>query len=283
MAGGAAVALSSAGSEEVMKPESCVETIAKVLRDKPGVRALYLGGSRGAGLDDAYSDIDFLAVDIAGPSDAFAGLWREAVSWTGEIVLWWDREAKPMLINAITDDWQRIDVEIVTPQEMARRSRDGLKPLFDHDHLLESLPAMPAAGPHTRRLKWQFEEFIRILGLLPLAMGRKEYINSVTGAFHLRNLLVDLLIEETAAPYRGGALHLNRLITDEQKALLIALPPLLPTRDAVMAAYPAYAAAYLPRARIMAAKLGIDWPERFETATWAHLGRTLGIERPLSR
>lgn len=265
-------------------PATCIETITDALREKPIVRALFLGGSRGAGLEDSYSDIDFLAVAIGGPSDEFAGLWREAVSRTGEIVLWWDRDAKPMLINAITEDWQRIDVEIVTPAEMARRSRSGLKPLFDHDRLFEALPAMPeAAGPNKRRMKWQFEEFIRILGLLPLAMGREEYVNSVTGAFYLRNLLVDLLIEETATPYRGGALHLNRLITAEQKALLIALPPLLPTRDAMMAAYPAYAAAYLPRARKMAAKLGIEWPERFEAATWVHLRRTLAIEPLLSR
>jgi hypothetical protein len=265
-------------------PATCIETITNALREKPIVRALFLGGSRGAGLEDAYSDIDFLAVAMGGPSDEFAGLWRKAVSQTGEIVLWWDREAKPMLINAITHDWQRIDVEIVTPEAMARRNLGGLKTLFDHDRISESLPALPQANaPNTRRMKWQFEEFIRILGLLPLAMGREEYINSVTGAFYLRNLLVDLLIEETAAPYRGGALHLNRLITDEQKALLTSLPPLLPTRDAMMAAYPAYASAYLPRARAMALSLGIDWPEHFEAATWAHLRKSLGIERLVSR
>ncbi len=265
-------------------PTACIETITNALRTEPMVKALFLGGSRGAGLEDAYSDIDFLAVAMDGPSDGFAGLWRDAVSQTGDIVLWWDREAKPMLINAITNDWQRIDVEIVTPAEMARRNRDGLKVLFDHDRISESLSATRYSnGPNVRRMKWQIEEFIRILGLLPLAMGREEYINSVTGAFYLRNLLVDLLIEETAAPYRGGALHLNRLITDEQKALLTSLPPLLPTRDAMMAAYPAYAAAYLPRARAMALSLGIDWPERFEAATWAHLRNSLGIERLVSR
>lgn len=60
---------------------------------------------------------------------------------------------------------------------------------------------------------YQIEEFIRILCLLHLAAGRAEYINGVLGVYHLRNLLIDLMIEETNAPNRGGVLHLNRLIT----------------------------------------------------------------------
>ncbi|ODT15568.1 MAG: hypothetical protein ABS35_31040, partial [Kaistia sp. SCN 65-12] len=177
--------------------------------------------------------------------------------------------------------WLRIDVDIATPAELARRTRHGLRILFDPDRLLAALPeAATKPGPSPERLLWQIEEFIRILGLLPLAMGRAEYFNSVTGLFFLRNLIVDLLVAETDAPHRGGALHLNRLITAEQKAALAALPPLVAERDALIAANLAHAALYLPRARRMAAHLGVDWPERFEAATWAHLGASLGIEPP---
>ena len=123
-------------------------------------------------------------------------------------------------------------------------------------------------------------EFIRILGLLHLAAGREEYINGVLGVFHLRNLLVDLLVEETNAPNRGGILHLNRLITDEQKSLLASLPPAVPNRDAMISAHLAYAKAYLPRARKRALRLGVEWPERFEAATWVQLCKALSIERP---
>ncbi len=111
-------------------------------------------------------------------------------------------------------------------------------------------------------------------------MGRKEYINGVLGVFHLRNKLVDLMIEETAVPNRGGILHLNRLITDDQKALLVSLPPAVPNRDAMIDAHLAYAAAYLPRARMRAKALNVEWPERFEDVTWARLKDTLGIVRP---
>ncbi|MBX3536070.1 MAG: hypothetical protein KF735_00415 [Chelatococcus sp.] len=264
-----------------MNNATAITTITRALEDKPDIRALFLGGSYGVGLEDAYSDLDFIAVTASGPTDAFASLWHEAVSQTGEIVLWWDRQVKPMLINAVTADWLRVDVQIVTPAQTAQLTRGSLKALFDHDRIYDDLaPTLAVSEPNLRRLQWQFEEFIRILGLLPLAMGRHEYINAVTGTFHLRNLLIDLLIEETAAPNRGGALHLNRLITREQRDLLEALPALTPSREAVVPAYLAYATAYLPRARRFAQSLGIEWPGRLEEAMWARLKNELAIERP---
>jgi hypothetical protein len=273
-------------TDRTIAPEfatTAIRTIAEALAAEPRIRALALSGSYGAGLEDAYSDLDFLVAADEGATDAVVGCWRGAVARVGEIVLWRDRQVKPSLINAITADWLRIDAEIVTPDQIAQRTRDGLKVLFDRSNILEALPASPGrAPPSPQHLLWQFEEFIRILGLLPLAIGRQEYFNSVTGLFHLRNLIVDLLVAETDAPHRGGALHLNRLITAEQKAALAALPPLVAERDALIAAYLAHAALYLPRARRMAQRLEIAWPERFEAATWAHLGKALAIEPPAS-
>lgn len=251
------------------------------LPPRSDIRALFLSGSYGAGLEDRYSDVDFLLVAPDGPTDMVAGLWKKAVSRTGEIVLWWDRQVRPALINAITQDWLRIDVVILKPDQMGGQAQDSLKVLFDHDRIFDVLPASTGKGePNPKRMKYQIEEFIRILGLLPLAIGREEHLNGVLGVFHLRNLLVDLMIEETGAPHRGGALHLNRLITDKQKAALASLPPPIPERDALIEANLSYAAAYLPRARRLAKLWGVEWPEGFEAATWRHLGRTLAIEPP---
>lgn len=264
-----------------MQPATAIEAIARELKDEPGIRALFLSGSYGAGLEDAYSDIDFLMVASDGPTDEVAKLWHQVVSRTGEIVLWWDRQVRPVLINAITHNWLRTDVVILKPDQMGRQTKDSLKVLFDHDRIFDTLPASSKkSGPDPRRMKYQFEEFIRILGLLPLGMGREEYLNGVLGVFHLRNLLVDLLIEETGAPHRGGALHLNRVITDEQKEVLASLPPPVPKRDLLIAAHMAYAGAYLPRARKLAKQWGIEWPERFEAATWQRLQKELAIEPP---
>lgn len=264
-----------------MEHPEIIEVITNSLRDTQDIRALFLSGSYSNGLADQYSDIDFVLVANSGASDEVAALWRKIISQTGEIVLWWDRTTRPVLINAITDDWTRIDALILKPDQMGRYTQDNLKPLFDHDDIFNTLPATSGtSGPNLAKLKYQFEEFIRILGLLHLAAGRKEYINGVQGVFHLSNLLVELLIEETGAPHRGGALHLNRLITDAQKDLLTSLPPAVPTRDAMISAHLAYAQVYLPRARKLAHKWGVEWPDRFEAVTWNQLRKSLSVERP---
>lgn len=264
-----------------MNPATAIETIANSLRDEPGIRALFLSGSYGNGLEDEYSDVDFVLVASDGATDEIAELWRKACTACGEIILWWDRQVRPLLINAITKDWLRIDVIILKPDQLGGQAQDALKTVFDHDGLYDGLVKhAEKAAPNAAHAKYQFEEFIRILGLLPLAIGRKEYINGVLGIFNLRNLLVDLMIAETDAPHRGGVLHLNRLISDEQKQVLLSLPPPVPERDAMIAANLAYAEAYLPRARAMAKQWGVEWPQRLETAMWQRLYETLGIERP---
>ncbi|WP_299731625.1 nucleotidyltransferase domain-containing protein [uncultured Tateyamaria sp.] len=266
-----------------MTHQHVIDTLTAALADAPGIEALFLSGSYATGLADAYSDIDFVMVAQDGAIDAVAALWRDAVAQTGEIVLWWDRATVPVLINAITADWTRTDVIILKPEQMGHHTQAGLKPLFDHSGIYSGLQEAPApATPNPQRFRYQVEEFIRLLGLLHLAAGRAEYINGVLGVFHLRNALVELMIEETAAPNRGGVLHLNRLISAEQKAVLEALPPPVPTYKGMVAAHLAYAQAYLPRARRRAAAIGVDWPERFEEVTWARLKDTLDIDRPYS-
>ncbi len=261
-----------------------IATLADALRDKPGIRALFLSGSYATGHADAYSDIDFLLVAEDGATDAVAHLWKDAVGLTGEIVLWWDRTTVPVLINAITADWARTDVIILKPEQMKSHTQDKLTPLFDHDGIYEGLPAnAPPLTPSAARFTYDVEEFIRILGLLHLVDGRAEYNNGVLGVFHLRNKLVDLLIAETADPVRGGMLHLNRLITQDQKDLLTALPPPGTNRADIIASHLAYAKAYLPRARTYAVTIGAAWPEQFETVTWDMLARTTDITCPYDR
>ena len=264
-----------------MTPEETTATVAAALRDAPGVRALFLSGSHGTGRADAWSDLDYVLVSEDGATDEVAALWRAAVERTGEVVLWWDRTAAPTLVNAITADWSRTDVLLLTPAQMAQRPRSGHRPVFDHDGLWDAMPeAAPERPPDPARFRRGVEEFVRILGLLPLALGREEHLLGVLGVFHLRRHLIELMVEETAAPDRGGLLRLNRLLTEEQRATLAALPPPVPERRALTDAHLSYAAAYLPLARARAARIGADWPERFERATWDRLGRTLGLERP---
>lgn len=264
-----------------MNHRRTIQIISDATIEVPAIRALFLSGSYGNGMADAYSDIDFVLVADEGATDTIAKIWRAAIEQTGEIVLWWDRNSVPVLINAITQDWTRTDVIILKPEQMGTQVQSALKPVFDHEDIYGGLAENSQnAAPNPVKASHQFEEFIRVLGLLYLAAGREEYINGVLGVFHLRNLLVELMIAETNAPNRGGVLHLNRLINDEQKAVLTSLPPAVADRDAMISAHLAYAEAYIPRARKWASHIGADWPEGFEAATWAKLRETLAIERP---
>lgn len=264
-----------------MNNETAISKIVTALEGNEAFRALFLSGSFATDTADAFSDLDFVLVANEGPSDGIAKLWRHAVEQVGEIVLWWDRTTRPSLINAITADWVRLDLVILKPEDLRFQTQQTLKPLIDTEGLFDTLDKeITVKRPDPKRLGYQIEEFIRILGLLHLADGRREYLNGVLAIFHLRNLLVDLLIEETAAPFRGGMLHLNRLITDAQRHLLENLPPALPNRRSMIDCHMTYARIYLPRARALAQKTGILWPERFEAATWKKLNQTLGLKRP---
>ena len=264
-----------------MSQQDAIAQIAQALQPLPEVSALFLSGSHGNGLADAYSDLDFTVVAPDGATDALASQCRKAVELVGDPVLWRDRIVAPVLINAVLAGGLRIDLLLLKPDQMGHHRQDALKPVFDRNSLYSTLKPVTEPAPQSpARLRYQFDEFIRILGLLPLVIGRQEHLNGLTGIFHLRNILVEQMIAETGAKFRGGALHLNRLITDAQKAALAALPLPEPNRDSLIAAHLAYATAYIPRARAFAARQGVDWPEAFETATWQLLQRDLGIARP---
>jgi len=264
-----------------MNAAQAIDVITEAARGEDRIRALYLSGSHATGLQDDYSDLDFLLVTPDGASDDISALWKRLVLETGPLVMWRDRIVRPALINAITENWLRIDAVLLPPEQMATYAKDSLRVLFDRDGLHKRLGEKTgSASDKPPRAGYQFEEFIRILGLLAVAIGRQDFINGVTGVMHLRSLLIELMIEENAAPHRGGALHPHRLLSEEQKAVLVSLPVPKATRAAVIQAHLAYAGIYLPRARRLAKTWGVTWPERFEAATWAHLRKTLALEAP---
>lgn len=252
--------------------------IAETLAYTESIRAVFLSGSHGMGTADAHSDIDFVIVTRDGANDTMAAVFRETLAYFGDLVLWRDRTVAPVLINAILAPASRVDALILKPDQLARHTQDGTQILFDRDNIHATLaPTAPPTPLDPKRLAYQFEEFIRILGLLPLVIGREEYINGITGVMHLRTLLIDLLIVEAGVPYRGGALTLNRRLTAEQRDLLTSLPALIPTREGVIDAHRAYASAYLHRARAFASANDIPWPDAFEDATLTHIGQAIDL------
>lgn len=184
-----------------------------------------------------------------------------------------------MLLNAVTDDWLRCDLIIVTPDRFTGRSRDRLRPLFDRDGLYDALPdTLTPRQPDPARVARLIGEFIRVLGLLSVVVGRREYFTAVYGAGLQREALMNLMLEEVTVPDPGGALHLSTVLPADRMAVLSALPCPRPDRDEVIAAHIEIARQFFPRARVLAATLGVDWPGAFEAAARRALRRQFGDE-----
>lgn len=220
-----------------------------------------------------------IAVVHADHHAAAASRWRETLESIVPVVFWNQAGRGSVLVNAITDDWLRCDLIIVTPDAFGRRSRDRLRPLFDRDGLYESLPeTLTPSQPDPARVARLIGEFIRVLGLAGVVVGRGEYFTAVYGAGLQREALMNLMLEEVTVPDPGGALHLSAVLPPDRMAVLLALPCPKPDRDEVIAAHIEIARQFFPRARVLSATLGIDWPEAFETAARRTLQRQFGNE-----
>lgn len=109
-------------------------------------------------------------------------------------------------------------------------------------------------------------------------IGREEYLVGMEGVVLLRRSLTDFFIAVNGIVDRGGALRLNPLLTPEQRAILADLPPIAPTRNAVIAGNVACANRFLPLARALSVERGFAYPDAMERAAIEHLRRTLGVE-----
>ena len=241
------------------------------------MRGLFLGGSYGQGTADSFSDIDLIALVEPDAHEDMIAVWRGILESIAPIVFWNRRGQEKVLLNAITADWLRCDLSLMPPSAFAGRARKSVKPLIDRDGLYETLPeSLAEKGPDPDKVKFLIDEFIRVLGLLHVVIGRGEYLVAVTGAGILRDHLTNLMLEETASAGRGGALHLSKALPPPDMALLLSLPGPKPDRNELIEAHFQIARQFLPRAYGLAARLGLPWPEGFERATLRKLGATLG-------
>ncbi len=242
------------------------------------VEALFLAGSYGRGTADEYSDVDLIALVPADRRADFAKTWRHTLEDIAPIVFWNEMPIGPgLLVNAITEKWLRCDVSITAPADFKGKSRDTIRPLVDRGGFYDALPeTLPLRTPNVGRVTYLINEFIRVIGLAPVGVGRREYVTMVMGVGLLRDMLINLMIEETTMPDTGGILHMSKVLPAPDVALVYGLPYPGPQLDEILAANMAIAKAFFPRARALSARLGIAWPEAFETATRRNLRSRLG-------
>jgi predicted nucleotidyltransferase len=256
-----------------------IDEIARRLDAEPDVEAVWLAGSLGKGGGDAFSDVDLLVLTADGAAgEVSARLARDLAAALRVVLV--NSLYGGRVLNMVTDDWARFDLTLVQREDLQRYDADALTPIFNKG--ASTPPVQPRTAYRTPpdRLLTMVKEFLRILGLTPVAMGREEYELALTGIDLLRRMTFDLMLEENSISpaMRGGALHRNPMLRAEQRADLSALPAIAADRASIIAGTAAFARLFLPRARRLAAEIGMDWPTAFEDATRRHLLKTLGLQ-----
>ena len=260
-----------------MNQQDLIDAVKVALIDEPAIHALFLAGSYGRDTADEYSDVDFLAVVAPEDQSAFAARWREVLNAITPIVFWNELNRGGLIVMAVSSEWLRCDLNVTAPGNLGHRAKNTLKPLVDRGEIYDTLPdSLPPRVPDPHVVHYLIHEFIRMLGLLPVALGRREYVTMVLGVGMMRGHLESLLMQDVTNPDPGGILHQSKLLPAEQMQLLAALPYPGPERDALISANFEIARQFMPRARAMAKRLDLTWPEAFEAATRKRLAETLG-------
>jgi hypothetical protein len=259
--------------------QALFDALAAHLERETMVEALWLAGSLGAGGGDAYSDIDLLALAADGRAgDLSTRLAADCIAAFDAVLV------NPLyggrVLNVVAAAWQRFDLTIVEREHLERYDANALTPVFNRG---ESAPsAKPASVYRTPpdKLIALVNEFLRVLGLAPVGIGRAEWQITLSGLDLLRRMTFDLMLEENSIDpaKRGGALHPSRFLTDAQKAAFASLPTMAAEPTSLMAGQAAFARLFLPRARALADQIGAPWPQAFEDATRRHLRAALGLE-----
>lgn len=251
-----------------------VDRVTRHLAADQRVRGLWLTGSLGAGAGDEHSDVDMFLLVHEAALPSYAGAWLTDVAPAYEPLLA-RRLGHAPVFHHVLPGWLRWDVVVGGPAQLGDLDRDAVTELLNRDAV--TLGSLAGMSPESGTVLAMTEEFLRVLGLLPVVVGRGELVTGASGALMLRQMLTTLLRYRVEGPRMSGALHLGRVLPADELAALAALPPVYADREAVVRAHVAAAAMFLPVARDL---LGSDHPTALEDACWATLQEHLGISRP---
>lgn len=255
--------------------QALIDRAAALLQSDPRVEAAWLAGSLGAGGGDEWSDVDLLVLVEDGAFPAISAAIADRLDEIAPTVLV-NRLYGGIVLNAVTEDWDRLDLTFTEASGLSGHDANRLHPLFNRTG---REPPRQTPEPPPLRVTQLATEFLRVLGLTPVVVGRGEYQLALTGQEHLRRMTFDLFLDINGVPLaeRGGALKRHPMLTPDQCAALAALPATGPDRAGAITGNLAWARLFLPAARAFAAERGADWPDRLEQATRRRLEATLDI------
>jgi len=264
-----------------------IERAVQVLGADDRLLAAYLVGGFALGTADAWSDVDIQCTIHDAAREDLTTSWMDvaqAIARTAHI--------QPFAFGiggaCITPEWLHFDIVFNPLSSVDPKTVEGMVPLFDRGGVL---PAGPVPRPSRQGAPFlplpAVEHFLYMLGNMVSVIGRNEVIPASNGVILVRDIdLVGVLLAEQGwATTREHTLgnpfpftkRLRGYLTDEQNALLAALPPLVATIDSVIDGYVALAHAFVPRARRLAEQTNRPWPSEYEAASVSYFERSLGV------
>lgn len=257
-----------------MNQQTLITDLSDLLKGFDAIQAAWLMGSYGRGDQDEFSDIDIAAYipDKKTAQEIFQQI-VDTISKRPDIVY---HKTLPWggTVNAVTKDWLRFDISVLHQDKLQDYTQKEAKFLFDKGNIISRLPLDYPIMPIEKikaDIKGITDEFIRILGLQPIALGREDYVIATYGIQILKDMLIKLIkLENPPYPMRG-ALSLKKAIPREDYRKLAEVPVIHPTRDSLIEANCIIAGLFLPKAKQLYKKHHMAWPDRFELAAIEHL------------
>lgn len=257
------------------------ERAAHTLSADDRIAAVWLTGSLAAGTADAQSDVDLRAAVRAADFAAVSERWHDLIAAIAPTV-WqrrWPGPPDEVILGAITSEYLRFDLVLQSAADTTPRTLEAARVLFDRDGTAERITlTAPSRHDPLAHLAYIVEEFIRLVGMLPIVVARDDAPIGMEGQLATHSLLISLLLMENGIDRTlAGKRRVAALLNDEQRGVLASVPALLPTMESIIQGRIAYARLFLPRARRLMEANGMEYPELFEAATRQHLAETLNL------
>lgn len=176
------------------------------------VEAAWLVGSLARGVGDRFSDVDVVAAVAQGALRGVVDEWPSRAASLLDLAFARAAYSAPTgtTFTHVTAAYVRFDVTFVSTSEAPKRVRGGISLLASSPVDSRTTGSDDPPSPAADRVRKLSEEFLRVLGMLPVVIGREEYLVAASGAALLRSMLTDLLGELAPPGYRGGAMRLER-------------------------------------------------------------------------
>lgn len=249
-----------------------LEACTELAQSDGRITAAWLGGSFGRGDADVYSDID---LHLLVPSETHTGaIEADVAGWLAPIApLVGVKKVFTHLYHCVTFGGDRIDLNFhVAPfQELDTRTVSVLK---DTDGALR--PGNDPPFDAAKAMPVDVAEIWRMTLLLPVMIGRKEYLRLFHGVSLKYSVILNLLVRGRGFPRPVGVKKLNELLLPEDKARLETIL-VVPVLDAVSLARVDLALAAVVRdlGPACCERIGVLYPQEWEDVTRRRLQKDL--------